>query len=44
MTLVSVKGDGFLKNEPTFIFYFHYSQIFDIKTDTFERLRTSYKV
>jgi len=44
MTLVSVKGDGFLKNEPTFIFFFHYSQIFDIKTDASLRLRTRYKV
>ena len=42
MTLVSVKGDGFLKNEPTF--FFHYSQIFDIKTDTSLLLRTRYKV
>lgn len=43
MTLVSVKGDGFLKNE-NFFFFFHYSQIFDIKTDTSLRMRTRYKV
>lgn len=44
MTLVSVQGDGFLKNENIFFFFFHYSQIFDIKTDTSLRMRTRYKV